>query len=158
MQSALTAIEPISGNTLLHYLALSPRAKDMNTMFLSVISPFKTGGAKRRTALVEDYNIDQLSRFLNVQNTCLHHLASNPHAQCLLKDLLALGADLQLQDSRAQTPMYLMRDNIAASNVIRSHLVFAWQQRERPKLPTTRTKKTTISCRIKYQEDKSTHL
>ncbi len=31
-----------------------------------------------------------------------------------------------------------------------------WQQRERPKLPTT--KKTTISCRIKYQEDKSTHL
>ncbi len=126
LQSALTAIEPISGNTLLHYLALSPRAKDMNTMFLSVISPFKTGGSKRRTALVEDYNIDQLSRFLNVQNkrgqTCLHHLASNPHAQCLLKDLLALGADPLIKDSRAQTPMYLMRDNIAASNVIRSHL------------------------------------
>ena len=83
LQKALTAIEPISGSTLLHYLtqSRSPYAKDMSSMFLSIISPFKTGGAKRKKVLAEDYNIDQLSPFLNVQDktgrTCLHHLAGN---------------------------------------------------------------------------------
>jgi len=130
LDHAVKAVDPKTGNTLLHLLAKYSRNKEVGNEWSSILrsivsrfrrisdtqtvtAPKRSQRTKANLPSFEELKLEELSRFINIQNnrgrTCLHTVAVYS-SRDILRDLLEFGADIEIKDWEGRTPMDLMTD------------------------------------------------
>lgn len=125
LDHSVKAVDPKTGNTLLHLLAKYPQNKcvgnEWSSILFSIVSRFRNSQNEPRRAKrtkgnrpsFDDLKLEEVAQFINIQNksgrTCLH-VVSLSSSRDILQDLLEFGADTNIRDSNDQTPIDLMSD------------------------------------------------